>query len=196
MAPRYYQDPGRRREIDQQRQRHYEKQRLAAESLDATQTGSDGKLIRSGQTDVASSSTIQGVDPENPVRTSKGAIVEQSVDPTQGNDDGNIDPTLQINQQLDPSKDVDPPGTGGEGKTETTEPPQQSAEPEKVGAAAPEQQGGDPQVAIPEDWEGLSWNDSRALAKNFTDKAVTNREHANKIIAGEIKRRKKAEAGQ
>lgn len=44
-------------------------------------------------------------------------------------------------------------------------------------------------VAIPEDWQSLSWQDRRSLAAQLSDDAVTNGEQANAAIEAELKRR-------
>lgn len=44
-------------------------------------------------------------------------------------------------------------------------------------------------VPIPDNWRDLPWNDVRALARNFTDEVVTNKDSALGFIEAELKRR-------
>jgi hypothetical protein len=44
-------------------------------------------------------------------------------------------------------------------------------------------------VPIPQDWEHQPWNAARALAKQLTDEAITNKEGALRVIAEEIAHR-------
>lgn len=49
--------------------------------------------------------------------------------------------------------------------------------------------GQDSPIEIPEDWEELPWDQLRPLAKNFSDKTITNKEAALAAIREEIERR-------
>lgn len=44
-------------------------------------------------------------------------------------------------------------------------------------------------VAIPDDWQSLSWQERRSLASQLSDEPITNGEQANAAIEAELKRR-------
>jgi hypothetical protein len=44
-------------------------------------------------------------------------------------------------------------------------------------------------VAIPGDWQSLSWQERRSLASQLSDEPITNGEQANAAIEAELKRR-------
>jgi hypothetical protein len=46
------------------------------------------------------------------------------------------------------------------------------------------------EVAIPDDWQDLSWNERRSLAAQLSSEPVRNGDEANAVIEREIERRK------